>query len=147
MSDNIHRSTAKPGVDLRILLVVVVAFLGCSKGPGNGAKLPLGWFDVPVQNAAIKGTTILAGWALSEDGIADIEIYVDRVFLTKGKVSGARPDVVRQYPEFASVSDIEWNVQLETAQLAPGVHNITARAISKVGAIRDLGTVVVTVER
>jgi hypothetical protein len=121
---------------------------GCSSGPDTSQKLPLGWMDSPAQGAVLRGTATLSGWALCEDGIENIAVYVDRSFVQMaGKLNGARPDVISLYPAFGGVTDMEWIAKLETASLSPGPHDILARAISKKGAVRDLGSVKVTIER
>ncbi len=127
-------------------LLTVLFAAGCSSAPDTKLRLPLGWLDSPAQNTVVKGVVPVAGWALSEDGIDKIAIYVDRSFSEYGKVSGLRPDVIKSYPEFGSTADMEFAVPLDTAAIPTGVHQITARAISKKGAVRDLGTVLVTVE-
>jgi Bacterial Ig domain len=104
--------------------------------------------DAPVQNSVLRGTATLSGWALSEDGIENIAVYVDRSFVQMaGRLNGARPDVISLHPEFAGVTDMEWTVKLETGSLTPGSHDVLTRAISKKGAVRDLGSVRVSIER
>lgn len=120
--------------------------IGCSNAPDTKLKLPIGWLDVPLPNSVLKGTVSVAGWALSDDGVDKVAVYVDRSFNMYAKVSGTRPDVIKLYPEFASTPDMEFVAQLDTAAIPVGSHQILARAISKKGAVRDLGTVVVTVE-
>ncbi len=130
-----------------ILIALALSLAGCSATPNAKLKLPLGYLETPVSNTVLRGTGILSGWALSEDGIDQIAVYVDRTFLQYGKVSGLRPDVIKAFPEFAGTTDMQWSAQVDTSTIPVGAHQLLARAISKKGAVRDLGMVVVTVER
>jgi hypothetical protein len=126
---------------------LVISLAGCSGGAGgdNKAKLPYGWFDLPADNATVTGTVNAQGWALCEDGVEKVAVYIDRSFVTYGTMSGPRPDVVKVYPEYASVADIGYSARFEAGALSVGRHEVLLRAISKKGAVRDLGVHVINV--
>jgi hypothetical protein len=125
----------------------LVFLAGCSSGSGgdNKAKLPYGWFDTPADNSTVTGTVNAVGWALCEDGVEKVAVYIDRSFVTYGTMSGPRPDVVKVYPEYASVADIAFNAKFEAGALSVGRHEVLLRAISKKGAVRDLAVHVINV--
>jgi hypothetical protein len=106
----------------------------------------MGWFDTPSTNTYMRGNVTLNGWALSEDGIDKIMVYVDRSFTEYGKMAGPRPDVLKIYPQFAGTIDMEWSAELDTAAIPVGAHQVLVRAVSKKGAVRDLGAIAVTIE-
>jgi N-acetylmuramoyl-L-alanine amidase len=108
--------------------------------------LPFGAFDYPIEHASLKGDVKMSGWALSEDGIKEIVVYVDRSFYGFGKMGGPRADVVKVYPAFASTPDIAWTAPLDTTEIPVGSHDVLVRAISNKGAIRDLGNASVNIE-
>jgi hypothetical protein len=151
----------KPPIAVRLVNLVGSKFLfllglaglsllmtGCTNPTDMAQKLPLGWMDSPAQSAVLRGVAVLAGWAVCEDGIASVALYVDRSFVSKTeKLNGSRPDVISLFPSFAGAGDMQWKINLDTSSLAPGPHDILTRAISKKGAVRDLGSVKVTIER
>lgn len=129
------------------LALFCLSTTGCSNGPDTKLKLPMGWFDSPGDHAYLKGVVVLNGWALSEEGIDKVMVYVDRAFVENAKFVGPRPDVIKVYPEFAGNNEAEWAASLDTAAIPVGIHRVMVRAVSKKGAIRDLGTISVTIAR
>jgi hypothetical protein len=88
------------------------------------------------------------GWAVHESGITKVCVYVDRrrVSCTEN-VNGARPDVRAAWPAFAGSDKSGWQIQLDSAGLAPGEHVLVVQAVSKGGSVQDIGTLNVTVAK
>lgn len=127
------------------LLLVAAAFCLAGCGSESKAKLPFGAFDTPAEGVTVKEPTVALGWALAEDGVDKVALYIDRTFVEYGKLSGTRADVVRVYPDFAKEPDLSWSIPFDPGALTPGRHDVLVRAISKKGAIRDLGSHVINV--
>jgi hypothetical protein len=98
---------------------------------------PVGAFESPKNNASVKGTIPLSGWALDDLGVAKLEIrrsplkgetpdtrdglvYVGDA----GFVAGARSDIESGYSSFPQADRAAWGYMLNTYAL-PGAGNGT----------------------
>src|SRR5690242_4493159 len=80
---------------LAAILALATINLSCSDSRADShAMLPIGYVDAPQNGAVVQGTLATGGWTLSEDGIDDIEIYIDRAFVTATTPNTPRPDVL-----------------------------------------------------
>lgn len=112
------------------------------KPPATGKpKLPLGVIDIPKPGAVIRGSVGAGGWAISESGVKEVCLYVDRDFVKCTAVDGKRPDVAKAYPNIARNDNCGWNTILETTSYQPGNHELTIQAIDKSGSTKDIGTI------
>ena len=131
------------------LAVAAIITWGCGSGSSSGPvarpRLPSGVVDAPQPNQTISGRFTALGWAVSEDGIKQISVYVDRNFLVNGTYGTLRPDVNKAIPGFPSGDHAGWTVDLDAASLTEGKHEIVFEAESNKGAIRDLGAIPVIV--
>jgi hypothetical protein len=114
---------------------LAIACFGC--GSSSSARLPFGALDDPPEGATIQSVAQIRGWALSEDGISRVAIYLDRTYLQDAILSGHRDDVAKVYPAFAAVRDMQFVAEFHADNIVPGAHEISARAISVKGATRD----------
>ena len=138
-------------VGLRIRWFVQIVTLGAalastSCGPDRASKLPFGALESPPDGITIKGVAFADGWVLSEDGIDHVAIYLDRTFLQDAAVKERRPDVIKLHPEFPPETNARFICELHTESLPVGRHEISARAISRSGATRDLVPHMITIE-
>ena len=129
-------------------LACCMAFTGCGSKPDETAtslsRLPFGVIDVPRSGETLRGAVGLGGWALSEDGISRIAIYVDRNYVLAATIGGPRPDVAKVYPGFTDAATSGWNAVLDITAFPAGPHEILVQAQSKHGAVRDLGNLAAT---
>jgi len=132
---------------------VIFACAGCGSSTKSAlssnlspAKIPFGTLDNPLDGATVKGAVLVDGWALSEGGVDHVAIYIDRTYLQDAPVKGAREDVAKVYPQFASVLDMRFSTEFHAETIAPGPHQISARVIGRDGATRDLPPHTITVE-
>jgi hypothetical protein len=128
------------------LALLVFACVACGLAPTNSGKLPLGAIDTPSGDAIVKGVSFAIGWALCEDGVDRVAIYLDRTYLQDAVLKGRREDVVKVFPQFSGVADVRWITELHTESLPIGRHEISARVISRRGATRDLAPHIVNIE-
>jgi hypothetical protein len=92
---------------------------------------------MPRPGETLRGKIPLGGWALSEDGIGRVAIYVDRSYVLTATLGGSRPDVGSSHAGFP-------NAVLDTASFPAGSHEIVVQAHSSLGGLRDIGTIAVT---
>lgn len=109
--------------------------------------LPFGSVDIPAPKAVLQGPVQVAGWALSEQPIEEVAIYVDRKYIGDASLKLARPDVAAAKPGYKGSANSGWVTTLDTTSLAPGWHELVVQAKSQGGATRDLSTVPVFVQR
>ena len=121
-----------------ITAALVLAVAACSSRSNSHAKLPFGALDTPADGSTISGTTFAFGWALSEDGVDHVEIYLDRAFLQNATLKGKRDDVIKVYPAFAKVQDVRFLTELHTESMPVGIHELSARVVSRKQQTRDL---------
>jgi hypothetical protein len=129
-------------------LAFVLACFACGSKPADPApslsRLPFGVIDVPRSGETLHGTVNVGGWALSEDEISQVAIYVDRNYVLAATLRAPRPDVAKIYAALPDAAASGWNAPLDTASFPPGSHEIVVQAHSKHGASRDIGSITVT---
>ena len=117
------------------------------KGRPPNAKVPMGSVDVPQPGQTISGHVNGMGWAVAEDRVTDVSVFVDRTFWKKCTMSGIRPDVSKAYPGFPEGDSSGWGVDLDSSALPEGKHELLFQARSSKGAVRDIGSMSVTIAR
>ena len=138
---------------LTLTLSLAVFCSSCGKPAGQGsrpsvvAQLPFGAVDTPVAGQTLRGRVLVGGWALSEAGIRQVTIHIDRNFVAEATLGGPRPDVAKVHPGFPDSGTSGWNALLDTRVISEGPHELTVQARSKAGATRDLATIQVTIAR
>jgi hypothetical protein len=132
------------------ILVALPMVLGCARSaePDATNELPFGFIDAPQNGATVDRQVQMYGWALDNDGVSDVRLFVDGRYVRSVKVDQARPDLTSIYPSYTSGSDVHgWAVTLPlAAELTSGPHMILAQAVDSKGATRDIGTVTVTLK-
>jgi hypothetical protein len=133
------------------LMICLVACLACGGKPAESgtslSRLPFGSLDIPRSGETVTGTVGIGGWALSEDGISRVAIYVDRSYVLAATLGGPRPDVAKIYPTIPDAASSGFNAALDTSSFPAGSHEIVVQAYSKLGASRDIGTATVTITK
>jgi hypothetical protein len=134
-----------------VMTLVCLVGLACETKPNESAnslsRLPFGSTDIPHSGEIVRGRVPMGGWALSDDEISRIAIFVDRSYVMTATLGGPRPDVAKLYPSLPNSGESGWNAVLDTTSLQPGNHAIVVQAYSKQGAARDIGDVTVTVAK
>jgi len=99
----------------------------------------LGSVDVPKRGSALQGPTVIAGgWALAEDGVQRVEIYIDKQFVTYATLGGDRPDIAKLFPSFPNPGKSGWNAVVDVSSLTNGDHELVAQIKSKAGNVHEL---------
>ena len=95
----------------------------------------------------MQGPVEVAGWALSEQPIEEVSLYIDRKYRGNAALRVARPDVAASKPDYRYAATAGWMTTLDTTALTPGWHEVVVQARSRDGATRDLATVPILVKR
>jgi N-acetylmuramoyl-L-alanine amidase len=108
------------------------------------AAAPFGFFD-PEQVPGIPGASGVIGmhgWALDDDGIRAVDIYVDGAIAGRAIYGDHRPGVASLFPGFPDSEAAGFVFQLDTTHYLNGLHTIDAQAISHSGERRFLNSLV-----
>ena len=129
-------------------ITVTLSVIGSAAGAG-----PFGSFDTPTDQATVRGSVAVTGWALDDIGVQSVKIYRDPVAGEPGGqpvyigdavfVEGARPDVEAAFPGFPATYGAGWGYMLLSNFLpnqGNGLFTLRARAIDKEGRVAELGT-------
>ena len=101
----------------------------------------MGYVDVPApgKQAIFNGNSVIEGWAVSNEGIEEIAIYVDRQYVSSAQTGGSRPDVAAAFPKEAHAGSSGWRASINVTDLAVGSHDVVVQVVAKNGAKRDIG--------
>lgn len=77
----------------------------------------------------------ITGWALSEDGIDRVEIFIDGKYHGKASYGLSRSDVYRTYPQYKN-SRSGYKYKLDTETLSAGVHKLSVHHVTKSGDVK-----------
>ena len=91
--------------------------------------------EEPQEGGTYTGISNLRGWAIAESGIEKIELDIDGVYAFDIPMGGSRGDVGSAYPDFPNASQSGFSMAFNYKALASGSHQVTARALSKEGAV------------
>jgi poly(3-hydroxybutyrate) depolymerase len=91
--------------------------------------------EEPREGGTYTGISNLRGWAIAESGIDKIELDIDGVYAFDIPMGGSRGDVASAYPDFPNAEQSGFSMAFNYKALAVGVHQVTAPALSKDGAI------------
>lgn len=132
------------------LAIAAATQLSCDPGaPSRAARvasLPWGAVDAPASGARLKGSFVVAGWALADDGVDSVCVYADRRFLRTAEWGLSRPDVARALPGHPLAARSGFAAELGAESLYPGSHTLTVQVRSRRGAVRELASIAVLFE-
>ena len=114
------------------------------------ARLPIGNLDTPTTSTLeLSGDSplTLSGWAVSEDGIAEIDVFVDRGLVRSSGALLGRPDVGSAYPAIPGSARSGFQVVLDSREMGAGAHEVVLQVRTARGAVRELGRLTVVVPR
>ncbi len=113
----------------------VVGFALCAAlSAPVSAALPFGNFEgLPDGRNAGQGMLPLTGWALDDDGIERVEIFVDGVVVGIADLQQNRPDVQILYPGYPDSAAAGFGFQLDSTQFYNDLHTLTARVTTNSG--------------
>ena len=99
---------------------------------------PMGYVDVPTQNATVSDTVDVSGWAIDNRNILRVEIFLDGIRFGEASYGLPREGVARDYPGLSGSPNFGFVYQLDTHSCTNGNHVIEARAIDGAGNTSQL---------
>jgi N-acetylmuramoyl-L-alanine amidase len=132
--------------DFRVLSVCVLCLfsVACLKRENafdsSADELPFGEVVQRTQDQPFEGPFVIRGWALSENGIQQVSIYEDRLFLADAKLGLSSPEAQKAQPNFPGSANAGWRFEADTGIFTRGTHELTVQARSKTGAVRELAS-------
>ncbi len=93
--------------------------------------------EEPVDGATHAGIGNLRGWALDQQGVERVEIYIDGKYLYDAPYGGSRRDVGSKYPGFPNANNSGFSLAYGFSNLSIGEHTITARLVNSLGEVRS----------
>jgi len=93
--------------------------------------------EEPIDGQAHSGIGNLRGWAIAEDGIDRVEIYIDGKYVYNAPYGGSRGDVKRAYPDIPVSGHSGFSLAFGYSNLGFGQHTIMARAFNQSGEWAD----------
>ena len=101
--------------------------------PAWGAP-PFGFFDGLVGGGdSGSGVVGLTGWALDDDGVRAVDLFVDGMIVGRAGYGRSRPGVARNFPGFPDSASAGFGIQLDTTRFLNGLHRVEARVTSESG--------------
>ena len=97
------------------------------------AKVFRAALEEPVSLETHTGVGNLRGWAVSSDGIAKVEIYIDGVYAFDAPYGGNRSDVGGAFPDVAGSTQSGFSLAFNYSDLSAGTHTISALAYDAAG--------------
>lgn len=88
-----------------------------------------------------QGQVPLTGWALDDDGVRAVDIFVDGVIAGRAHYGRNRPGVTRLFPGFPDSDAAGFGMMLDSTRYLNGLHDVTARITTDSGERRFLDTV------
>ncbi len=93
--------------------------------------------EEPVSSEPHTGVGNLRGWAVSSDGIAKVEIYIDGVYDSDAPYGGTRGDVGGAFPDISGSRQSGFSLAFNYSDLSAGPHRISALAYNALGDTKE----------
>ncbi|MEE4203731.1 MAG: DUF5666 domain-containing protein [Halieaceae bacterium] len=89
--------------------------------------------EEPVNFGTASGVANVRGWAISDEGIESIELFVDGEFAFEIPYGSERTDVQAAFPDVEGSLDSGFGATFNYGNLGPGQHSLTVRAVEVTG--------------
>ncbi len=93
--------------------------------------------EEPSANAVYSGITNLRGYAVSDAGIAKVELYIDGTYVTDVPSGASRPDVAAVYPNYPSSDKSGFSMAYNYNKLSAAQHTVLVRAQDRDGDVSE----------
>ena len=102
--------------------------------------------EEPIRDEVHGGIGNLRGWAVAEDGIDRIEMWLNGSFLFEMPYGGDRSDVAAAYPNVAGAQQSGYSMAFGYSNLGAGTHTMTVRAYNNAGDVLETSATFTVVE-
>ena len=93
--------------------------------------------EEPVSEEIHTGVGNLRGWAVADEGIEKVEIYIDGAYAFDAPYGGVRTDVRDAFPDVEGSEDSGFSLAFNYSNLSAGGHTIKAIAYDRLGATKE----------
>ncbi|TDT52020.1 Ig-like domain-containing protein [Fonticella tunisiensis] len=121
---------------LAILFILATIFINSSPILVKAAEIKpsLICIDSPQSEETVYRSVYIGGWALSDSGVKEVNIYVDGQKVGQAAIGGSRPDVDKAYPGYIGGANSGYGYNLDLNTISGGRHQITVQAIGNDGS-------------
>ncbi|MDA9799299.1 M12 family metallo-peptidase [Luminiphilus sp.] len=96
--------------------------------------------ETPANGQVYSGIGNFQGWAVAQEGIDRVDLYVDGVFFQSAPYGGARGDVGNVFPDVPSSNNSGFSLAYNYGNLFEGEHTLRAVAVTKDGRTLERST-------
>lgn len=130
----------------KLMTVLGLTLFAGSLSTAAHAAVPFGAFGGLCcgQNAG-GGILQLTGWALDDDGVERVEIFVDGVIYNKAHYGQNSPFLEGLYPGYPDTSQGVFGIHLDSTRYSNDLHTFTARVTSNTGEQTVLNPIVIQI--
>jgi Bacterial Ig domain len=100
-----------------------------------------GFIEFPHNMDYVGGEVVFRGWAVNEQGVSSVQIFVDGVFMGNATYGFPRPDVAEQFPQIFLARNSGWTFTMDTRKLRNERHRLTVRVVNTRGVNSEIGSV------
>jgi hypothetical protein len=130
-------------IPLRAAVLLLAASVSMATTASAQPTTPFGHFDGQVEGGnGATGVVPLVGWALDDDGVAAVDVFVDGISAGRATYGGFRPIVAARFPGFPDSDAAGFGFRLDTTRYLNGLHTVDALVISDSGERRFLNPLV-----
>ena len=91
--------------------------------------------DTPVSGTNITNKEVtLTGWAISNSGVKEVQVYIDGKEKGKTTVNLSREDLKNVYPQYPNVTKGGFSIKININDVAPGTKEIKIKEVSNDGS-------------
>lgn len=103
----------------------------------NKATLPTGGaIDLPAQGEKVSmGSIKVAGWALSQNGVKEIKVYLDNKYVGNATLGNVRGDIGNAFPQYPNSMNSGYSYDLSTLNLSKGNHVVKVEILGNLGEV------------
>ncbi len=114
------------------LLTTLVA-MALAAAPAFAAS-PFGYLDGKAGGGnGASGVVPISGWALDDDGVRAVDLFVDGVIAGRAQYGRNRPGVTRLFPGYPDSDAAGFGFRLNSTHYLNGLHEVQARVTSETG--------------
>lgn len=94
----------------------------------------------PAEGQTYSGVGTFQGWAVAQEGVASIDLYVDGSFFQQAPYGGSRRDVGNVFPDVPNSSNSGFALAYNFGNLSAGRHTLRAVAVTADGRTLEATT-------
>lgn len=131
-----------------VLALLATPVLGGDVGPCTDGSLPntdpnapFGYFGGALGGGnSAAGSQPVLGWAMSQAGVAYVQILVDGTSAMTAGYGRNRPGLSNLFPGFPGGDNVGFGARLDTTRYLNGMHQVTAKVVANDGKVTILNT-------